>query len=152
MTPVNGTLPAFVAVKDEIPVPEPLTPKPIAGLVFVQLNTVPLTVLLKTTPVVAVPAHKVSSAMADSIGVGFTVIVKLCVLPTQLVGTGPLGMMVMVATTGTLLVFTAVNDGIFPVPEAAKPILVLLHAQVKTVFATELTKLTGKVGAPLQTT
>ncbi len=39
----------------------------------------------------------------------------------------------------------AVNDGIFPVPVAANPILVLLHVQLKSVFKTVDIKVTAAV-------
>ena len=44
------------------------------------------------------------------------------------------------------------NEGILPLPVAAKPILVLLFVQLKTVFGTVPVKFTGAVGKPLQTT
>lgn len=48
-------------------------------------------------------------------------------VPTQLAVPG---VTVMVAVTGAVPVFTPVNDGIGPLPEAAKPMLVLLFVQV----------------------
>ena len=46
----------------------------------------------------------------------------------------------------------AVNEGILPVPLAARPIVGSVFVQLNTVPATEPVKVTGAVGAPLQTT
>ena len=63
--------------------------------------------------------------------VGFTVMVKVFVGPAQ--PTEPLvkvGVTTMVAITGEVPVLTAVNEAMLPVPEAARPMLVvvLVHA------------------------
>ena len=58
---------------------------------------------------------------------GLTVMVKLLAAPGQLVP--PLvnvGVTVMVATTGEVVVLMAVNDAILPLPFDAKPMLVVL--------------------------
>ena len=58
---------------------------------------------------------------------GLTVIVNVLGVPGQLIP--PLvkvGVTVIVAITGEVPEFKAVKDGIFPFPEAAKPILELL--------------------------
>ena len=48
-------------------------------------------------------------------------------------------MTVIVAVTGALVVFVAVKVGIVPVPEAAKPIEVVLFVQARTVpFTSEV--------------
>ncbi len=60
-----------------------------------------------------------------------TVIVKVTGGPGQL--NGPLvnvGVIVIVAVTGAVPGFVAVNDGRLPVPEAASPILILLLVHV----------------------
>lgn len=57
--------------------------------------------------------------------------VNVCEGPVQL--TPPLlnvGETVIVAVTGEVPVFTAVKEGIFPVPEAARPMEVLLLDQL----------------------
>lgn len=153
ISPVIGTLPELVAVKLGIPkAGPPEAPKPINIFVFVQLKVVPATLLLKTTAVVASPAQSCSSVIDDNIGVGLTVMVKLWVLPTQDVGAGPVGIIVIVATTGTFDVLIAVNAAIFPEPEAANPILGSEFVQEKEVPKTVETKFTAVVEAPLQTT
>lgn len=79
-------------------------------------------------------------------GVGFTVMVKLCAAPEQ-----PLinGTTVMVAVTGALVRLTAVKDGILPTPLAARPMEVLLFVQLKPVPLTAPLKLILLVAAPL---
>ena len=60
-------------------------------------------------------------------GVGFTVTVKLCVVPIQVLA---VGVTAIIAVAFTLDVFTAVNDGIgLDVPELVSPIEVLLFVQ-----------------------
>lgn len=71
------------------------------------------------------------------VGEGFTVIVNVLDVPVHVVG--PVvkeGVTVIVAVTAEALVFMAVNDGIFPVPLAAKPIDVVLLVQLNTVPGT----------------
>ena len=58
----------------------------------------------------------------------------------------------MVATTGTLPVFVAVNDPMLPVPLAPRPMDVLSLLQLYTVPATEPLKVTTVVAAPLHNT
>ena len=57
---------------------------------------------------------------------GLTTIVNVCVFPGQALIKG---VTVIVAVIGVAPVFVAVNDAIFPVPLAAKPIDVLLFVQ-----------------------
>jgi hypothetical protein len=53
---------------------------------------------------------------------GFTVIVNVCGVPVQFtVPAVKVGVTVRLATTGIFPVLTAENNGIFPVPEAARP-------------------------------
>ena len=151
---VIGALVALMAIKLAIfPVPD--AAKPIDGVVFVHVNTVPGTVPLKVTGAVGAPAHTAWLAGWFTFGVGLTVMVKVIDGPTQLVP--PLvkvGVTVIVATTGALVALIAVNDNISPVPAAAKPmeavLLVQLYVTVPPVFG--LLKLTVAVGEPLHTT
>lgn len=126
--------------------PVPLAAKPILGVLFVQLNVVPATVPVKLTAVVAAPVHSVWLATAPTLAVGFTVMVKVAAIPEQ---PPAVGVTVMVAVTGTLLVFTAVKLDMFPVPLAAKPILGVLFVQPKVVPATTLVNVTAVVAEPL---
>ena len=60
----------------------------------------------------------------------------------------------MVATTGALVIFTAVKAAILPVPLAARPMLVVLLVQLYTIVppVVGLVKFTAAVIAPLHTT
>ena len=62
-----------------------------------------------------------------TVGVGLTVIVKLVDVPAQL---RFVGVTVMVAVTGALVLLVAVNDAMSPEPLAARPMLVLLFVQL----------------------
>jgi len=65
--------------------------------------------------------------------------------------TGTLGVTVTVATNGVVPGFCAVNEGMFPVPAAARPIAGVLFVQLNTAPAEGLVKFTGAVGEPAQT-
>jgi len=80
------------------------------------------------------------------LGEGLTVMVNVCGVPGQPAADG---VTVIVAVTGALLVLIAVNAGIFPLPEAAKPIDVLLFVQLKVVPLIAPEKVTRFVDAPL---
>ncbi len=60
----------------------------------------------------------------------------------------------MVAITGAVPVFTAVNAAMFPVPLAAKPIEVVLFVQLYTIVppVVRLAKVTADTVVALQTT
>lgn len=81
MVPDIGKAPGLVDTKLILPVPA--AARPIAGLLFVQLYTVPVTAPVKFTVTVA-PAHTVWSAGWLTVGVGFTVMVNVTGLPVQL--------------------------------------------------------------------
>ena len=81
---VTGTLDAFSAVKLGI-LPVPDAARPILVLVLVQLYTVPGTLPVKFTAVVADPLHSTCGNTAFTVGTGFTVIVKVCDVPVQVV-------------------------------------------------------------------
>ena len=114
---VTGSAPVLIAVKAPIlPVPE--AARPIVALLLVQLNTVPAVGLVNVIAVVLEPLHTVWLATAPTVGIGFTVIVKLLGVPGQLLA---VGVTVMVATTGAVPGFWAVKLAILPVPLAARP-------------------------------
>ena len=81
-------------------------------------------------------------------GVGFTVMVYVVAVPIQLFA---VGVTVMVAVTGVSVAFVAVNELIFPVPLADKPIEVLLLVHVYVVPETAEVKFTAAFDAVLQT-
>ena len=87
----------------------------------------PGVVLLNAVAKTVAPLHTAKLAGTVTTAVGFTVMVKLELVPTQ-----PLadGVNVIVAVIGKAVVLVAVNEGRFPVPLAAKPmaVLLLVHA------------------------
>jgi hypothetical protein len=110
---------------------------------------VPLTEPVKLTAFVAAPLQRVWLAGCATSGVGLTVMVKLCAVPGHPLA---VGVTVIVAVTGALVVLIAVNDGIFPLPLAASPIVGSLLVQLKPVLPTAPVKLMALVEEPLQTT
>ena len=73
------------------------------------------------------PAQTLWSAGSVTVGVGFTVMVKVCGVPVH----GPnTGVTVIVAVIGRAVALVAVNDAILPLPLAASPIAVLLFVQL----------------------
>ena len=107
--------------------PDPVDARPIEVVLFVQVYVVPLTAPLKLTAVVDAPLHNVWLVGAVTVGVGLTVIVKFCGLPTQLFADG---VTVTVAVTGALVVLLAENELILPEPVDANPIEVVLFVHV----------------------
>ena len=97
----------------------------------------------------AKPWQYAASATGPTEVVGLTVIVNVRGVPTQ-----PLadGVTVIVATTGAVPVFVAVNDVILPLPEAANPIVGSLFVQVYVVPVTGLVNVMALVVEPLQYT
>lgn len=130
MVAVTGEVVGLMVTKEGM-FPVPLAPNPIVVLSFVQLYTVPATGPDIVTAVVAAPAQSTWFAITFTVGVGFTVIVKLIAGPVHV--TPPdvnVGVTVIVATRAALVVLVAVKPGIFPVPDAARPMPVLLFAQL----------------------
>ena len=82
-----------------------------------------------------------------TVGVGFTVIVKLLFDPLHPFATG---VTVNVAFTGLVPRLTPANEPIFPLPLPANPIDGKLLVQLNTVPLTLPAKLTAVVLAPLQ--
>lgn len=79
------------------------------------------------------------------VGLAFTVIVKITGVPVQ-----PLeGVTVIVATIGAFVVFLVVKLEMLPVPDAAKPIAVLLLVQ-ENVAPVDPVKLMAPLGSPAQ--
>ena len=153
---VTGDVPALVAVKEAM-LPVPLAARPIDIVLLVQSYVVAPPVLLvpKVTAIVGLLLQTTWSAGSFTWADGLTVIVKVCAVPEQL--TPPfvkVGVTVMVAVTGDVPVLIALNDAIFPVPFAARPIVVLLfvHAYVVVPPVLFVEKVTAVVGLPLHTT
>ena len=109
--------------------PDPVVPRPIDGVVLVQLKIVPGTELVKMNAPAVAPLHTVVLGNTVATGVGDTFTVK------EWTGAGqPLGAVAVTAITATAVtvpVLMAVKDGIgLDEPEAANPIevLELVHA------------------------
>jgi hypothetical protein len=126
MVAVTGAPVGLTVIKAGI-FPMPKAPNPIVVLLLVQVYTVPATGPLRVTGAVVAPAQSVWLAMAFTDGVGFTVMVKLTGRPPQPV---EVGVTVMVALIGAVVVLVAVKAGILPVPEAPRPMAVLLLVQL----------------------
>ncbi len=86
-----------------------------------------------------------------TLGVGFIVMVNVCVAPVQEM---PLfvyiGVTVIVPKITSFVVLMALNALIFPVPLAASPIFVLVLLQLNTVPVTLPVKVIAEVFKPLQ--
>jgi len=71
------------------------------------------------------------AGVATAVGVGFTVMVNVRGVPVHSVPPfRKLGVTVIVAVTGALVAFVAVNEAMLPVPLAPRPIDVLLFVHV----------------------
>ena len=92
------------------------------------------------------PGQNVWSVMPASCGVGFTVTVNCVGVPVQELAEG---VTVTVELTGRLVLFVAVNVGIFPLPVDASPIPELVLAHVKVLPVTSPSGTTAIDVAPL---
>ena len=105
--------------------PEPLAPRPIAVLVFVQLKVDPA-VPVKLT-VTGAPLHTIWLPGLFTVAVGLTVMVKVMADPEH---PFTAGVTVMVAVWGVAPELAAVKEEIFPDPAAARPIEVFELVQL----------------------
>jgi len=144
------------AVKAPI-LPEPLAAKPMPVVLLVQVYVVvpPEFEVAKLIAGVLVALQTKRSDGWVISPVGFTVIVKLIGEPVQDVPPfAKVGVTIIVAIFGDVVVFVAVKTPILPEPLAAKPILGVLFVQVYVVvppvFVVE--KFTAAVFVALQTT
>jgi hypothetical protein len=117
----------------------------------VQLKMVPETRLVKAIEG-AVPEQIVWAAgVAETVGIGLLVRVKVCGVPVQVVPElVKTGVTTIVAVSGEFPGFAIVNEAMSPLPLAAKPIEGLSFVQLKMVPGTVPTKLTNEVEAELQ--
>lgn len=76
------------------------------------------------------PLHIVLLDGVVTFAEGFTVIVKVIGVPLQLLVLVNIGVTVTVVTTGAFPVLVAVKEAIFPVPEAANPMDVIVLVQL----------------------
>jgi hypothetical protein len=82
--PVIGPVVVLVPKNDAI-LPEPGEARPIAVLLLVQANVVPLTVLLKLMVLTGLPWQTVCGNTVLITGIGLTVITKPCGVPVQVI-------------------------------------------------------------------
>ena len=119
----DWALPPGVWLTKEMPAPLPLAGKPMFGLLLTHAYCAP-EVPLKLTAILS-PTQWFSFAGAATLGVGFTVTVKLIGCPLQPLS---LGTTVRVETEGVL---TALDIcAMAPEPLAGKPVAVLLFVQL----------------------
>lgn len=149
MVATAGALPVLVVAKEGM-FPVPLAPSPIDVLLFDHEYVVdpPVLSVEKLTASVAAPTHLTWSAGSSTCPEGLTVMVKVWAVPAH---PSNAGVTVIVAVTGALVLFVAVNDGILPVPDAPSPIDVLLfdHEKTEEPPVLEVVKFTAAVAAPL---
>ena len=126
MVLVMGALLVFRAVNAGI-FPMPETGRPIEGLEFTQVKAVPGTVPVNATVEMFAPLHTSMLEVGFTEGDGLMIKVNCLAAPGQLAS---VGVTVMLAVIGAAELLTAEKDGMFPVPEALRPIEVLLFAQV----------------------
>jgi hypothetical protein len=88
----------------------------------------PVVALLKLIAAVDDPLHNTWLATAFTVAIGFTVMVNVIGAPVQ--PFAPVGVTVMVAAVALVNVLDVTNDGIFPLPLAAKPMDGLLFTHV----------------------
>ena len=128
--PWAGDVPELVALKVPMLFPDPDAGRPIVVLELVQAYCVPLKFEEKLSAAVAFPLQTVCVPTAVMTGVGNTTISNVCGAPQQVLPADvKLGVTVIVAVRGALVVFVALKDKA-PVPEATRPIAVLLFVQL----------------------
>ena len=109
--------------------------------------------LKKLIAEVAVPSQIGNELTALTVGIGLTVIVKVCGVPKHSTPFNVnFGVTMMVLTIGFGVVLVTVKDGIFPTPDAAVVTAVFELVQLNTVFGTLPVKLILPVVVPEQRT
>jgi len=126
MVAVIGFAEVLVALKPVMS-PEPLAASPMAVLLLVQVYVAPLVGLIKLVAATDPPLQTVILAGTITVGVGLTVMVYEDGVPGQLLA---VGVTVMIAEMGSVVIFTALKPAISPEPLANRPMAVLLLVQV----------------------
>jgi len=131
-------------------VPLAIAPLMPVGIFAVQVMVVLGELLLRLTAVEALPEQMVWLAAGENAteGAGFTVMVNICAMPKQPFTSG---VTIIVAVTGVMPVFIALNDVILLAPLAASPIDGVLFTQLNVVPITVPTKFIALTGDPLHT-
>ena len=150
---VIGLVPVFIAVNPMSL--EPVLVKPVVGSVLVhEYVEVPPVLIVENGISTLSPSETTMSTVEFTWAVGLTVISKGVAGPVQL--TPPfsnIGVTVIVAITGFVPVLIDVKAGMFPVPEAAKPIEVKSFVQLNVVvpFILAVENSTKDVSNPFET-
>ena len=126
MIELTGLDVEFIAVKGGMK-PVPAGCNPIEGLELVQVYVAPAGIKDKNIFTNA-PAQTGWLDVANTMGVGLTVIVKTSGTPTQ---EFKVGVTVTVEVTGPVVILDAKKAGVLPLPLAAKPMEVLEFVQAK---------------------
>jgi hypothetical protein len=122
----------FAGAVHELILPVPDAPSPIAVLLFVHAYVVPVKLLVNAGTFMVVAGHTAILLNCVTVGVGYIVTVKLIVLPTH--PFVDVGVTTIVPVIFEVVPFAgAVHEFISPVPEAPKPIDVLLFVHVYVV-------------------
>jgi hypothetical protein len=156
MVATIGSAVVFLATKEAmLPVPEAARPMAVLLLVQLYVTVPPVLEDVNEMPLEVAPLQIATLLTAFTVAVGLTVMVKDLTGPTQLIP--PLvnvGVTAIVATAGADPLLTPVNDAMLPVPEAARPIAVLLLVQLYVVVpaVAVVAKLTALLLAVLQIT
>ena len=145
---VIGAVVTFTPANAAI-LPEPDAAKPMEGVLLVQLNVAFNTVPVKLMAVDNAVLQTACGVTDATIGVGFTVYVKVVEAPEQVLETG---VTTIWAVKGTFPALFTANELMVPEPEGANPIEGVLLVQLNTVFNVKPVKLTVVVVNPLQIT
>jgi hypothetical protein len=137
------------------PAPDAANPVIFVVVFLVQLNVVPVMLFGFVISIAAIelPVQILcDEGVALTVGEGFTVLLNVLGAPVHVVlPVVKVGVTVIVAVTAEVLVFMAVNEGMFPVPVAANPMEVVLLVQLNTVPVTAPAKDTVVVDELLHT-
>jgi hypothetical protein len=144
-TSCEVTLAAVIAAI--LPIPD--AKMPVLTLLFVQLKVAPDGVDVKFVAEIVEPPQTIwfkFAAAIFAVAFGLTVIVKFEAVPTHVFAVG----VTVIVDTCCAAIFAAVNAVILPIPEAVKPVAVLLFAHEKDAPLVGLTKLIAATEAPEQ--
>ena len=143
---VTGFAVLFIPVKDGV-LPVPLAARPIEASELIQSNVAPGVVLVYAEAATTKPLQITLSTGTTTAGPGFTVIVNEEGVPGQPLA---VSVTVTVAVTGSAVLFVPENDGVLPVPLAARPIDGSVFVQLKIAPGVVLVKTPAATVDPLQ--
>ncbi len=133
---VTGNNVLLVAVNEGM-FPVPLEARPIDASELIQSNVVPCVMLVKFDAAIAAPLQTTVSDGTITFGPGLILIVNETGIPKHPFAAG---VTVISAVTGRLVLLVAINEGILPVPLAARPIEGSEFVQVNVVPGVVLIK------------